>query len=141
MISGWLAPHVRLGCVRHANMSWFSRVSFGHLFCIFPSSFLSSVFFLIQFSVLRVYLSFKLLFSILHFLVSPSCFFFFSNSSMVEYSTVRADCPSITFIFTHLGSLLESVEGERLERISSFVGGLSVHFCPFFFVSFSFPFR
>ena len=41
---------------------------------------------------------------------------------MVDYSAVRSDCPSIAFFFAHLGSLLESVEGERLERISSFVG-------------------
>ena len=54
---------------------------------------------------------------------------------MVDYSTVRADYPSITFFFTHLGSLLESIEGERLERISSFEG-LSVYFYPFFLISF-----
>ena len=41
---------------------------------------------------------------------------------MVDYPAIRADCPSIAFFFAHLGSLLESVEGERLERISSFVG-------------------
>ena len=34
---------------------------------------------------------------------------------MVDYST-------IVFFFAHLGSLLESVEGECLGRISSFVG-------------------
>ena len=49
-------------------------------------------------------------------------FFFPSDSSMVDYPTIRADCPSIAFFFAHLGSLLESVEGEHLERISSFVG-------------------
>ena len=50
-LGGW-APCVQLGCVRCVNMSRFSRVSFGHLFCIFPFSFISFVFFLIQFSVL-----------------------------------------------------------------------------------------
>ena len=70
----------------------------------------------------RVHFSFELPFSVLHFLVSSSCSLFFSNSSMVDYSAVRADCPSIAFFFTHLGSLLKFVEGERLERISSFVG-------------------
>ena len=41
---------------------------------------------------------------------------------MVDYSAVRVNCPSIAFFFPHLGSLLEFVEGECLERISSFVG-------------------
>ena len=41
---------------------------------------------------------------------------------MVDYSTVRADCPFIAFLFAHLGSLLKFVEGECLEGISSFVG-------------------
>ena len=41
---------------------------------------------------------------------------------MVDYSVVKVDCPSIAFFFAHLGSLLESIEGEYLERISFFVG-------------------
>jgi len=41
---------------------------------------------------------------------------------MVDYSTIRADCPSIAFFFAHLGSLLEFVEGECLKGISSFIG-------------------
>ena len=41
---------------------------------------------------------------------------------MVDYSTVRVNCPLIAFFFTHLGSLLEFVEGECLKRISFFVG-------------------
>ena len=41
---------------------------------------------------------------------------------MVDSSAVRANCPLIAFFFAHLGSLLESVEGECLERISFFVG-------------------
>ena len=41
---------------------------------------------------------------------------------MVDYSTVRVNYPSIAFFFGHLGSLLESIEGEYLERISFFVG-------------------
>ena len=40
---------------------------------------------------------------------------------MVDYSAIRVDCPSITFFFAHLGSLLESIEGEHLEMINSFV--------------------
>ena len=41
---------------------------------------------------------------------------------MVDYFAVRVNCPSIAFFSTHLGSLLESVEGECLQRISFFVG-------------------
>ena len=41
---------------------------------------------------------------------------------MVDYFAVRVICHSISFFFAHLGSLLESVEGESLERISFFVG-------------------
>ena len=41
---------------------------------------------------------------------------------MVDYSSVRVDCPSIAFLFTRLGCLLESVEGECLEWVSLFVG-------------------
>nr|POF27201.1 hypothetical protein CFP56_08571 [Quercus suber] len=41
---------------------------------------------------------------------------------MVDYFAIKADCPSIAFFFAHLGSLLEFVEGECLEGISSFVG-------------------
>ena len=83
-----------------------------HFLCIFPYSIFRS----------RVCLSSGPPFSVLHFLVSPSSFFFFSDSSMVDYSIVKVDCPSIAFFFTHLGSLLESIEGERLERVSSFIG-------------------
>ena len=70
----------------------------------------------------RVCFSSKLPFSVLCFLVSPSRFFFFSDSFVVDYSAIRADCPSIAFFFTHLGSFLESVEGEHLKRVNSFVG-------------------
>ena len=41
---------------------------------------------------------------------------------MVDYYAVKANFPSIAFFFAHLGSLLEFVEGECLEKISSFVG-------------------
>jgi len=39
---------------------------------------------------------------------------------MVDYSAIRTDCPSITFFFAHIGSLLESIEGKHLKGISSF---------------------
>ena len=70
----------------------------------------------------RVCLSFKLPFSILHSLVSPSFSRFFSCSSMVDYSAVRVGCPLIAFLFARLGCLLESIEGECLKWVSLFVG-------------------
>ena len=88
----------------------------------FSPSFLSSVFFFLFNFCFRVYFFFKLPFFVLRFLVSSSCYFFFSNSSMADYFAVRVNCPSIAFFFTHLGSLLEFVEGECLERIGFFVG-------------------
>ena len=78
-------------------------------------------FFLIQFHS-RVCFFSELPFSVLHFLVSPPCSYFFFGSSMVDYSTVRVDCSSVAFFFAHLGCLLESVEGECLEIVSFFVG-------------------
>ena len=41
---------------------------------------------------------------------------------MVDYSFVRADCPSVSFLFARLGCLLEIVEGEYLKGVSLFVG-------------------
>ena len=70
----------------------------------------------------RVCLSFKLSFSVLHFLVSSSCSLLFSCSSMVGYSFVRVDCPLVAFLFARLGCLLEVVEGECLKWVSFFVG-------------------
>ena len=70
----------------------------------------------------RVYLYFKLSFSVLHFLVSSSCSSLFSCSSMVGYSSVRVDCPSIAFLFACLGCLFEVIEGECLKWVSFFVG-------------------
>ena len=49
---------------------------------------------------------------------------------MVDYSAVRVIGPSIAFFFAHLGSLLESIKGECLERISFFVG----EDCPYTYV-------
>ena len=84
----------------------------------------------------RVCLSFKLPFSVRRSLVSSSCSCFFSCSSMVDYSAIRVDCPSIAFLFAHLGCLLESVEGECLEWASLFIG----EDCPYkFLLSSLFP--
>ena len=41
---------------------------------------------------------------------------------MVDYSSVRVDCPSVAFLFAHLGCLLEVMEGEYLKWVSFFVG-------------------
>ena len=70
----------------------------------------------------RVRFSSELPFCVLRFPLSSSCSFFFFGSSMVDYSAIRVDCPSIAFFFAHLGCLLESVEGECLERVSVFIG-------------------
>ena len=70
----------------------------------------------------RVFLFFKLSFSILCSLVSSSCSSFFPCSSMVDYSFVKVDCPSISFLFARLGCLLEIVEGECLKGVSLFMG-------------------
>ena len=78
----------------------------------------------------RVCLSFKLPFSVLRSLVSSSCSCFFSCSSMVDYSSVRVDCPLIAFLFAYLDSLC--VERECLKWVSLFVG----EDCPYKFVLF-----
>ncbi|KAK9988662.1 hypothetical protein SO802_028901 [Lithocarpus litseifolius] len=49
---------------------------------------------------------------------------------MVDYSFVRADSPSVSFLFACLGCLLEIVEGERFKGFSLFVG----EDCPYRFI-------
>ena len=84
----------------------------------------------------RVFLFFKLSFLVLHFLVSFSCSSLFFCSSMVDYSFVKVDCPSVSFPFAHLGCLLEIVKGKHLKGVSLFMG----EDCPYRFVlSSSFP--
>ena len=90
-------------------------------FAFFPPLSFLLYFFLIQF-LFRVRFSSELPFSVLCFLVSAWCYFFFSDSFIVDYFAVRVNCPLIAFFFAHLCSLLESVEGKCLERISFFVG-------------------
>ena len=41
---------------------------------------------------------------------------------MVDYSSVRVDCPSIAFLFACLGCLLELIEGECHKWVSFFMG-------------------
>ena len=94
---------------------------FGQLFYIFPSYFLSSAFFSLFSFPPRVCFSFKLPFPVLRSLVSSSCSCFFSCSFMVDYSSIRLDCPSISFLFSRLGCLLKSVEEGCLDWVSLFV--------------------
>ena len=89
-----------------------------HFSLLFPFLFIFSLFSFHS----RVCFFSDLFFSVLRSLVSPLCSYFFFGSSMVDYSVVRVACPSIAFFFAHLGCLLESVEGECLERVSFFVG-------------------
>ena len=97
------------------RMFWpfISHFSFLFLFLLTPSLFSWHS---------RVCFSFKFSFSVLCFLVSSSCSFLFSYSSMVDYSFVKVDCPSVAFLFTHLGCLLEVIEGECLKWVSFFMG-------------------
>ena len=110
---GWDASDVQtfLGFPAHVLATYFT---------FFPH-----VSFLLHFSLFnfppRVCLSFKLPFSVLGSLVSLSCSYFFFCSSMVYYSSVRLDFPSIAFLFTHLGGLLEFVEEGCLDWVSLFV--------------------
>ena len=76
------------------------------------------------------FLFFKLSFSVLCSLASSLCSSLFFYSSIVDYSFVRVDCPSISVLFARLGCLLEIVEGECLKGISLFVG----EDCPYRFV-------
>ena len=69
----------------------------------------------------RVCLSFKLPFSILRSLVSPSCSYFFSYSFVVDYFAVKVGCPLIAFLFASLSCLLESIEEECLKWVSLFI--------------------
>jgi len=69
----------------------------------------------------RVCCSFKLPFSVLHSLVSSAHSCFFPCSSMVDYSSVRLDCPSIAFLFACLGCLLGSMEEGCLDWVGLFM--------------------
>ena len=66
----------------------------------------------------------------MRFLVSSSCSSLFFYFSMVDYSFVRVDCPSVDFLFAHLGCLPEVVEGECLKWVGFFVW----EDCPYRFV-------
>ena len=111
------------------------------LFLVFPRMFWP---FILHFSLLfpflrnlslfgwhfGVFLFFKLSFLVPCFLVSSSCSSLFFYSSMVDYSFVRVDRPSVSFLFVRLGCLLEIMERERLKGVSLFVG----ENCPYRFV-------
>ena len=101
-----------LGFPAYVLATYFAFSLLSHFFCIFS---------LFSFHP-RVCLSFKLPFSILRSLVSPSCSCFFSYSSMVDYSAVRVGCPLIAFLFARLGCLLKSIEEECLKWVNLFMG-------------------
>ena len=75
----------------------------------------------------RVCFSFKLPFSVPRSLVGSSCSYFFFCSSMVDYSSIRVDCPLVAFLFDHLGCLLEATKGECLKWVNLFVGEDCTH--------------
>ena len=101
-----------LSFLAHVLATYFAFSLLSPFFCIFS---------LFSFHP-RVCLSFKLPFSILHSLVSPSCSRFFSYSSMVDYIAVKVGCPLIVSLFACLGCLLESVEEDCLKWVSLFMG-------------------
>ena len=41
---------------------------------------------------------------------------------MVDYSSIRVDCPSVAFLFARLGCLLKAVEGECRNWVNIFAG-------------------
>ena len=108
---------MRLMCRHFSVFSHMFWPLISHLSLLFP---FFCVFSLFSFHP-RFCFSFKLLFYILRSLVSSSCSCFFSFSSIVDYSFVRLDCPSIAFLFACLGCLLESVEEGCLDWVSLFV--------------------
>ena len=115
-------PCVRSRCVWRVDFPQFLRTRFWpfilHFSLLFPFLHFLSLFSWRS----RVFLFFKLSFSVLRSLVSSLCSSFFSCSSMVDYSFVRVNCPLISFLFALLGHLLEIMEGECLKGISLFVG-------------------
>ena len=54
---------------------------------------------------------------------------------MVDYSLVRSDCPSVSFFFAHLCSLLKVVGGKR-PRVRLFIEKNCLYM---FFLLFLFP--
>ena len=72
-----------------------------HFSLLFPFFYIFSLFCFYS----RVCFSFEFPFFVLRFLVSSLCFFF-SSSSMVDYSALRVDCPSVVFFFAHFGCYL-----------------------------------
>ena len=130
-LSATCTVKMRLTC---KHFSVFPRV-FWSLISHFPLL-LSFLYNLSLFSFhFRVCSSFKLPFSILRSLMSPLCSCFFFCSSMVDYSSVRGDCPSVAFIFAQDCKGGVSQVGQSLRG-----GGLRTQIYPFFFIPSSFPF-
>ena len=69
------------------------------------------------------------------FLVSFLCSLLCTSTFLVDYSSVRSDCPSVSFFFARLCGLLEAV-GRRRPKVGLFIG----RDYPFrFFLFFLFP--
>ena len=111
-------PCVQSRCVYRADVSQFPTHGLATYFAFFPP--ISFLFSLFSFHS-RVCLSFKLPFSVLRSLVGSSCSCFFSCYSMVDYSSVRLDFPSVAFLFARLGCLFKFVEESCLNWVSLFV--------------------
>ena len=107
----------RLRCKRFSVFPHMFWPLISHFSLLFPFFCISSLFSFHS----RVCFSFKLPFTILRSLVNSSCSCFFSSSSIVNYSSVRSNFPSIAFLFTRLGCLLEFVEEGCLDWISLFM--------------------
>ena len=118
-------PRVQSRCIWRANFPWFSCTRFSpfilHFSLLFP--FLHFLSFFSWYS--RVFLFFKLSFSVLRSLVSSSQSSFFSYSSMVDYSFVRVDCPLVSFLFARLVRFLR-LWRESVSRGLVFLWGRTV---------------
>ena len=119
-------PTVYIGFPTHDLLFIPFFPSFSFLFT-FTSFFSSSCYFICFGVVLLPKLSLFPFHCLVIFSCSSLCFCFF----MVDYSLVRLDCPSVSFFFTRLCSLLEAV-GRRRPRVGLFIEKT----CPYRFVLF-----
>ena len=119
-LTNWV-PRVWSRCLQRAIFLGFPAHVLVFYFAFFPLVPFTSYSFHFQLAF-YVCLSFKFSFSVLHFLLSSSFSFLFSCSSMVDYSSIRVDCPLIAFLFARLCCLLEAIDGECLKWVSLFMG-------------------
>ena len=115
-------PHVRSRYLLRVSKSRHSRALSSIYFAFFPP-FLFIPFFPSswRFNCLGASFSIKPPLFLSHFLVNLSHSFLSFRFLMVVYSVVRSDCPSISFFFAHLSSLLEVV-GRQCSKAGLFAG-------------------